>query len=145
MITVRKAVKEDVTAVAGLEAECFTSPESEATVLSVIESPVYELYIAEYQGSFAGHLIIMTACGSTDILSLAVKNEYRRLGIGGLLLDRLFEDSLRDEISEIFLEVRKSNLSARGLYGKKGFEAIGERKNFYDLPREDAVLMKKTM
>ena len=144
-ITVRFAEKKDVKAIADIEAECFTTPETENTVRDVIENEVYEAFVAENDGVIVGHTITMTTCGDTDILSIAVKPEYRRFGIGDRLMENLFESAEKNNVENIFLEVRRSNIPAISLYEKNGFEKIGERKNFYDLPREDAVLMKKTI
>ena len=87
----------------------------------------------------------MTSCGDTDILSVAVRPSFRRFGIGKMLMDNIIVTADKKGVTDVFLEVRKSNISAISLYEKTGFEKIGERKNFYDLPREDAVLMKKSI
>lgn len=79
-----------------------------------------------------------------DITSVAVDTDYRRQGIA-LSLMQEFEKSLPDYISEIFLEVRESNTPAVSLYEKCGFEKLSVRKNFYDNPPENAVVMVKRL
>ena len=64
------------------------------------------------------------------------------MGVGGNLIEFLKAYGKENSFAYIFLEVRKSNAPAIGLYEKCGFEKIGERKNFYDTPKEDAVLYK---
>jgi len=142
---IRRAEEIDIKHIADIEAECFTTPETEKSVRDVIENDVYEAFVAEINGDIVGHTITMTTCGDTDILSVAVKPDYRRFGIGNKLMENIFISAIKNDVENIFLEVRKSNIPAISLYEKNGFEKIGERKNFYDLPREDAVLMKKTV
>ena len=73
-----------------------------------------------------------------NFVSVAVAAEYRRRGIAGKLLEKALEGFEGD----VFLEVRKSNLPAIALYEKLGFKKIAERKNYYDRPCEDAIIMK---
>lgn len=140
---IRLAKIEDAPLIAAVESKCFTTPESEASVVSVIENSVYEAFVLETDGNIVGHTITMTTCGDTDILSIAVLPSFRRMGLGKMLMENIVKSAEKHGVSDIFLEVRKSNTSAISLYEKFGFEKIGERKNFYDLPREDAFLMRK--
>ena len=144
-INIRIAEEKDIKKIADIEAECFTTPESESSVKDVIENPVYEAFVAESDGEVVGYTITMTSCGDTDILSVAVRPSFRRFGIGKMLMDNIIVTADKKGVTDVFLEVRKSNIPAISLYEKTGFEKIGERKNFYDLPREDAVLMKKSI
>ena len=68
----------------------------------------------------------------------------RGKGIGRALLLEL-ENILSEKSDAVFLEVRRSNVSARRLYESCGFSAIGERRNYYKLPTEDAILYKKDL
>lgn len=77
-----------------------------------------------------------------DITSVAVDEKYRHRGIAVQLIAD-FEKSLPDYISEIFLEVRESNVPAISLYEKCRFEKLSIRKNFYSNPTENAVVMVK--
>lgn len=144
-IKIRLAEEKDIKIIADIESECFTTPESESSVKDVIENPVYEAFVAESDGEVVGHTITMTSCGDTDILSVAVRPSFRRFGIGEMLMNNIIVTADKKGVTDVFLEVRKSNIPAISLYEKTGFEKIGERKNFYDLPREDAVLMKKSI
>ena len=69
--------------------------------------------------------------------------ETDRRGIGAALLKALFAESERRGAAVLQLEVRESNLAARRLYEKNGFEIVGKRKNYYEKPAEDAILMSK--
>lgn len=96
---------------------------------------------------YADNCVAGLICGyfagdEADITSVAVDENYRRLGIGSRLIQE-FEKNLPEYISDIFLEVRESNSPAIGLYEKYGFEKISIRKNFYSNPDENAVVMRK--
>ncbi len=144
-VKIRLAEEKDIKTVADIEAECFTTPETESSVRSVIENSVYEAFVAEVDNEIVGHIITMSTVGDMDILSVAVRPVFRKKGIGQKLMENLIAKAYENNIYDVFLEVRKSNIAAISLYEKMGFEKIGERKNFYDLPKEDAVLMKKTV
>ncbi len=77
-----------------------------------------------------------------EIYNIAVIKRWRNKGIGKKLIENLIAICRQNEITEIFLEVRKSNEKARSFYAKRDFEEIGERKNYYTLPTDDAVIMK---
>lgn len=76
-----------------------------------------------------------------DILNITVRPEARRQGIATQLLGKISELSEPRGVTVIHLEVRESNTPARTLYGKLGFTVDGIRKNYYERPRENAVLM----
>ena len=78
-----------------------------------------------------------------DIGNVAVAPDSRRRGIGAALLKALFAESERRGAAVLQLEVREGNFAARRLYEKNGFEIVGKRKNYYEKPAEDAILMSK--
>ena len=74
------------------------------------------------------------------ITNIAVLKEYRKNGAARALLKRLSEDSKKSKKAFVTLEVRKSNLPAVSLYESEGFVLSGERKDFYEKPREDGLI-----
>ena len=76
-----------------------------------------------------------------DILNITVRPEARRQGIATQLLGKIGELAEPRGVTVIHLEVRESNTPARTLYGMLGFTVDGIRKNYYERPRENAVLM----
>lgn len=84
------------------------------------------------------------ALGEGDITSVAVHPDHRRKGLAEKLMNA-FEHSLPEDTESIFLEVRESNAPAIALYEKCGFVRLAIRKNFYDSPRENAVVMEKKL
>ena len=89
----------------------------------------------------AGYIVARETAGELHINNVAVRAEYRRLGIGATLLNRVLEEATRRKAKAAFLEVRSTNVAAQALYEKSGFRAIARRANYYSEPVEDAVVM----
>jgi len=79
--------------------------------------------------------------GEGHIVTIAVRPEYRRQGIGELLLVAALEAAIEAAQDEVTLEYRISNHAARALYEKYGFAKVGVRARYYSDNQEDAVLM----
>lgn len=92
-----------------------------------------------------GYVCIRVIFDAAHILNLAVLPELRRRGIGSRLLQNALEElkRLRPDIEFVMLEVRESNIPAIKLYEKFGFNIIGKRAGYYQIPKEDAVIMGK--
>jgi [ribosomal protein S18]-alanine N-acetyltransferase len=96
--------------------------------------PVPQLYIAGFCG-------IWMLAGEAHITNIAVRQEYRGLGLGEYLLIAIYDVARNLEASFMTLECRASNIVAQGLYNKYGFMEMGIRKGYYLDNREDAVIM----
>lgn len=105
------------------------------------------LLVAEEDDAVIGYLVLYTAAGESEIVTIAVSPNARRRGIGRDLIENVitFSESSSLYIEEINLEVRVSNEPAIKLYESAGFLAVGKRPNFYSNPREDALLMKRIL
>ncbi len=135
--------KEDVSAVADIEKECFSAPWSEKSLFEEIENPNSRFLAASIGDEIVGYIGTICVAGECSITNIAVKEKYRHRGIASSLLQRAVFNSLLCGDEFITLEVRKSNSNAIKLYEKFGFEKVGERKNFYRLPQEDAYIFNK--
>ena len=78
-----------------------------------------------------------------DISNVAVKKNFRRKNVAENMLNKLFYECGEKGVSDITLEVRETNVPAISLYEKLGFEEAGIRKNFYEKPVENALIMWK--
>lgn len=126
-----------------IEKQSFTCPWSRGifeTALDAINSKVYAL--VDDDNTVIGYSCLLIIDYEAEILNIAVGENFRKKGYGKQLLEHLLNECRKLEIDDVFLEVRESNISARALYDSSGFEAIGRRKNYYVLPREDAILMR---
>jgi len=92
----------------------------------------------EYLLGFIG---VWLMAGDAHIVTVAVREEYRRSGIGERLLIACMELAMASEQETITLEVRKSNEAAQALYTKYGFDRVGLRVRYYTDNNEDAVVM----
>jgi ribosomal-protein-alanine N-acetyltransferase len=100
--------------------------------------------IIEHQ-RVAGYIIARESAGELHINNVAVRDQYRRRGIGSALLARIMDTAKRLKVQVAFLEVRSGNQAAQALYQKIGFQAIARRPDYYSDPREDAVVMSLTL
>ena len=128
--------------VAALEKVCFPAdPWSEDLFRAAMESPHTIVLLAEGEdGGLLGYAVLSAVLDEGNLDNIAVAPRWRRQGVADALLSAL-TDIGRTSLSVLFLEVRASNLSAIALYEKHGFVPVGRRKNYYESPREDALLM----
>ena len=128
--------------VAALEKVCFPAdPWSEELFRAALESPHTSLLLAEGEnGTALGYAVLSAVLDEGNLDNIAVAPHCRRRGVADALLSTL-TDFGRARMSVLFLEVRASNLPAITLYEKHGFVPVGRRKNYYESPKEDALLM----
>lgn len=89
----------------------------------------------------AGYIAARATAGELHINNVAVRDAYRRNGIGYMLLSRAIEQGKRMGVNSAFLEVRSGNSAAQALYKKCGFKPVARRPNYYSEPLEDAIVM----
>lgn len=143
-IIVKKAERGDVPKIAEIERESIPCPWSEAAFYSALENEK-AVTLAAFCGDIpCGFITGVYLLDTADIYSVAVSPGYRGKNIGKCLLEEFFS-ALPYDVNSVGLEVRESNLPAIKLYEGFGFERVGLRKNFYRDPRENAVLMTKTL
>lgn len=104
----------------------------------------YIYLVAKKNGNILGYIGISFVLDSADIISVVVSKEYTNKGIASLLLENVFKICKEKNITNIILEVRKSNIPAQKLYEKFGFFNISIRKNYYD-GFEDAYIYKREL
>jgi len=91
--------------------------------------------------TLAGYIVARMGADELHINNVAVRDEYRRRGIGGDLLNKIIEQGRQLGTRVAFLELRAGNLAALALYEQCGFHATVLRKNYYSEPVEDALVM----
>ena len=90
-------------------------------------------------GFFAGWMIE----DELHVNNIASHPRYRQIGIGQHLMEAAMAEAQKHDVRFVLLEVRASNSVAQSLYQKLGFSLIGRRKDYYRLPTEDALVMKR--
>ena len=91
--------------------------------------------------TLAGYIVARIGANELHINNVAVRERYRRQGIGLNLLDRILEEGRRRGVAAAFLELRAGNTAALSLYEKCGFSLTSRRKRYYSEPPEDALVM----
>lgn len=132
---------EDVAQVARLEQLVFSVPWSKNSLEESRKRPEYVFLTARCGEQIAGYIGMYQTLDEGDITNVAVHPAFQKQGIGTALVSALMREAAARGIREITLEVRISNAAAIHLYEKCGFSAEGCRKNFYDRPKEDALIM----
>jgi ribosomal-protein-alanine N-acetyltransferase len=92
-----------------------------------------------------GYIIYWKIQEEVQISNFAIHPDFRGKGIGEAVMRRVIKAIQRDGGVYVFLEVRPSNLSARSLYKKLGFKVLGTRKDYYQTPLEDAIIMGRPL
>ena len=134
-----------ISAVAQLERECFSEPWSEDGLRAELTKDEARFFVCECDGEAAGYMGMHVILDECYITNVAVFPAFRRKGIGEALVSHCIKKAADEGCAFISLEVRVSNASAIALYEKTGFASVGERKNFYSRPTENALIMTKEL
>ena len=134
--------KSHLSQVAAIERECFSHPWSEALLEQELYNDMISLVVAEGEdGTVLGYGEVRAVLDEGTLEKIAVAPAFRRQGVADALLAGLIGLG-RGRLAFLTLEARASNRPALRLYEKHGFRAAGRRKDYYDDPKEDAILMK---
>lgn len=135
--------KNHINEISEIEKQSFSLPWSEQAFEESMtyEHAVFLVAVSEETGEAAGYIGMYRVFNEGDITNIAVAPKYRGMGIGTKLMEALIKRAAELGLQDIILEVRESNSAAIDLYKKSGFEKIGIRKNFYEKPVEDAMIM----
>lgn len=131
-----------ISEIARLEDLCFSEPWSEEGILEAYRLGT-KFFVAEKSKQLMGYIGVKAVIDEGYITNVAVYPQYRRMGVAAALLNKVFGYAKEKRLSFVSLEVRASNTAAVSLYEKTGFKEEGRRKDFYRLPREDALIMTK--
>lgn len=143
MLQIDDMQKGDLEQVAEIEKECFSMPWSLKSFEETLQKQNAFYVVAREDGKVVGYCGAYGILDEADINQVAVAAAYRGRGIGKKMLGVLFTKLLQAGIAQVTLEVRKSNRAAIALYESVGFVTEGVRKNFYEKPVEDALIMWK--
>ncbi|MEA3245448.1 MAG: ribosomal protein S18-alanine N-acetyltransferase [Gemmatimonadota bacterium] len=141
-VVVREAVASDVDGIHAIEVACFSQPWRREAFRDLILGGGGRVLVATVAGRLEGYVVAVGAADEAEIANLAVAPGGRRRGTGLRLVEAALADARRRGVRQVFLEVRASNVAAQGLYQQFGFEAVAVRRAYYELPTEDAVVMR---
>ena len=145
---VRKSIPSDISRILEIEEACFVPPYDEKTLLyELTGNPFSHVYSALVDGEVVGYIDFMITFNSATINRIAVKEEFRRKGVGNLLLGQVIKDceaEKDEEVEYLTLEVRASNEKAIRFYKKHKFQDVTVKKGYYD-DGEDAIYMTRCL
>jgi [ribosomal protein S18]-alanine N-acetyltransferase len=132
----------DVARVSAIEAEAFTSPWKEDTFRALVTRQGAELWVLDDPGvGVVAYAVVWCVLDQGELANIAVAASHRRRGHGRRLLGLVMDAARERGVKSMYLEVRASNEGAAELYRSYGFTRMGVRRDYYDNPVEDAILM----
>ncbi len=144
-MTIREWKFEDILTLSQLEEQCFSNDRwSYRTFANCYENPAFYGIVAVDGDEIIGYAGITVASDSADIENILVAERYRRSGVGSKLVKELIKHARKKGASQIFLEVRVSNVPAMCMYLKYGFVGSYARTRYYS-DGEDCLVMKLTL
>jgi ribosomal-protein-alanine N-acetyltransferase len=136
----------DLDRVLRMERLSFSSPWNRSIFLHELHSnPMAASWVLEREGRLLGYASVWFRGDELKINNLVIDPAHRRSGLAGRLLRALLSRGRRTGCSKATLEVRPSNLAARRLYEKHGFEVTGRLSNYYRREGEDALVMERPL
>jgi ribosomal-protein-alanine N-acetyltransferase len=145
MIEITKMDEIHISAIAEIEKLCFSDPWSENSIAGELSSRLSHWLVALEDGKLLGYIGSQSVLGESDMMNVAVHPDHRRRGIAQMLIGQLMQDLKQRDNLHLSLEVRATNAPAITLYEKLGFETVGRRPNYYRHPKEDALILRKSL
>jgi [ribosomal protein S18]-alanine N-acetyltransferase len=144
-LSIRDATRRDLPQIMTIERLGFAHPWSVDSFLRELSLPFSRTIVASIRGNsgdaLVGYLCRWLVADECHVLNVAVHPELRRKGVGERLMSDAISEAKLKEAHLVTLEVRRSNLAARGLYRKLNFEERRLRRNYYGTG-EDAIVME---
>ena len=139
---------EDIPQILLIEEASFSNPWPEEAFKDEIAKnafsyPVVARPVSSGSDFVAGYCIKWVVFNELQVQNVAVHPQHRGRGLGRFLVEEALDFGRVAGCSAAFLEVRGSNTNARRLYVSMGFREVGQRKNYYSRPREDAIQYRK--
>lgn len=149
-IEIEKMKLKDLPRVIEIELTSFSTPWSHYALLSELRDNHFARYLVaklkmqdKEEPEIVGYAGMWIVMNEAHITNIAVALDYRGMGIGKLLMEKMMKLAKENGADKMTLEVRKSNYIARHLYERLGFKARGIRRGYYSDNNEDAVIMWK--
>lgn len=135
---------EHLDGVAEIEQICFSRPWSRDMLAEELYNDCSAFLVAVEDDKVIGYAGVQVILDEGYITNVAVLPDHRKQGVASKLLQVFLDFAQAHQLAFLTLEVRASNTEAIMLYGRKGFRSAGRRKNYYENPKEDALIMTRT-
>ncbi len=143
---IRPLSEDDIDAICAIENASFSNPWTRKMFLAELNFQGFHFSrVAEDEasGQLVGYNFFwIVPEDEVQIANIAVHPDHRRQGIAQLLIDDAIQEGKVRNVTSVSLEVRESNLPARKFYEKLGFKQVGNRPNYYNHPKEDALILR---
>ena len=133
--------QDDLDQIVAIEKVSFPSPWPKRIFKREIEAENSYKRVIRMGGAVVGYIVTWTIHDEVHILNIAVHQEFRKMGLGEMLLRDCLGFSAEAGLNFAILEVRTSNTPAIKLYEKIGFRVLRVRKKYYSDTGEDAFVM----
>ena len=132
----------DLDAIMAIEPYIYPYPWTRGNFSDSLNSG-YSAWVLLRNEGIIGYALVMMVLDEAHLLNLSVAKAYQKQGLGRILLEHMIKIAKNNQVANMFLEVRPSNISAIALYENMGFNEMAIRRGYYPAKngREDAVLM----
>jgi ribosomal-protein-alanine N-acetyltransferase len=124
-----------------IEVKVFPTPWSRSSYEELAPLSSIKIWVAKIEEELVGYMLYQFWGDEMELHSIAVKPEHQGRGIGTMLMDHMLMLASSMGITKVYLLVRPSNMPAKTLYKKYGFEVIGVRRHYYHDNGENALVM----
>ncbi|MDZ4141729.1 MAG: ribosomal protein S18-alanine N-acetyltransferase [Methylotenera sp.] len=133
---------DDLDGIMAIEARIYPYPWTRGNFIDSLTSG-YSAWVLLEQAEIIGYALLMMVIDEAHLLNLSITKSHQKQGLGRLLLEHMIQIAKNHQATNMFLEVRPSNISAIALYENIGFNEMAIRRGYYPAAsgREDAVLM----
>jgi ribosomal-protein-alanine N-acetyltransferase len=140
---IRSLWAEDLATVHAIEKASYPYPWTEGIFKGCLRAG-YACFGLQMGNELVGYSISNWGAGESHLLNLCIHQDWRRQGLGEMMLDHSISHARALDCHVMFLEVRPSNIDAGRLYRRRGFTEVGTRPAYYqaDNGREDALVMR---
>ncbi|MBA4217672.1 MAG: ribosomal protein S18-alanine N-acetyltransferase [Proteobacteria bacterium] len=134
----------DLAEVLAAEREAYPVPWTHGNFVDSLAAGYPAEVLRDPQGELLGYWVAMPGVDELHLLNITVAPAWQRRGLALVMLDRIVGACRQRGLTQLWLEVRVSNLRAQAVYQRYGFAEVGRRRAYYPVlqgPREDALLM----
>ena len=141
-LSLRPMQTDDLDAVMQIEPTIYSHPWTRGNFSDSLNSG-YSAWVLEEDSEMIGYALLMLVMDEAHLLNLSIAKPQQKRGLGRYLLEHMLNIAKNHKVTNMFLEVRPSNISAIALYENMGFSEMAVRRGYYPAKegREDAVIM----
>lgn len=141
-VRIRWMIRRDMPEALAIEESSFEFPWTEEDFVRCLRQRNCIGMVAERNDKIVGFMIYELLQSELHILNFAVRKEFRRMGVGSQMMEKLVSKLSYGRRDRIVLEVRETNLDAQLFFKKQTFRAIDVLRDYYEDTIEDAYLMQ---